>query len=175
MLQILQPDFFLQNVLQVSTIWLQVRNFHGLILDVDNTFVSRDAQLPSAFYGAWLAKLQAGGTRVILLSNNGGSRAQAIADATGIPVQTWAIKPFPAAFKQAGMLLGLPRKQILVVGDQLFTDILGAHLAGFKAALVKPLPGTDFILTHGMRTLEKFVFNYWRKTGVPTGWEEDSL
>ena len=175
MLQILQPDFFLQNLLQVSSTWLQVRNFQGLILDVDNTFVSRDAALPSVIYGEWLEKLQAGGIRVILLSNNGGSRAEGIAARAGVPVQTWAAKPLPSAFKQAGVSLGLPRAQILVIGDQLFTDILGAHLAGFKAALVKPLPGTDFLLTHGMRTLEKYVFQYWRKTGVPTSWEEDSL
>ena len=83
MLQILQPDFFLQNLLQVSSTWLQVRNFQGLILDVDNTFVSRDAALPSVFYGEWLEKLQAGGIRVILLSNNGGSRAEGIAARAG--------------------------------------------------------------------------------------------
>ena len=175
MLQILQPDYLLQSLVQLSGTWLQVRGFHGLILDVDNTFVSRDEQLPSVLHAIWLQKLQSSGIKVILLSNNGGFRVTSIAASASVPVQTWAGKPLPWRFKQAGRYLDLPQEKILVVGDQLFTDVLGAHWSGFKAAWVKPLPGRDFILTSWMRKLETMVFLFWHKTGVNSNCEEDSL
>jgi HAD superfamily phosphatase (TIGR01668 family) len=175
MLRILRPDYLLQNLAQLSSTWLLGRGFHGLILDVDNTFVSRDEQLPSVVYVQWLQKLQACGIKVVLLSNNGGIRVMSIATTVGVPVQTWAGKPLPLCFKQAVMHLNLARDEVLVVGDQLFTDVLGAHWGGFKVALVKPLPGKDFILTSWMRKLENKVFQSWRQTDINDNWEEASL
>jgi HAD superfamily phosphatase (TIGR01668 family) len=175
MLRILRPDYLLQNLAQLSSTWLLGQGFRGLILDVDNTFVSRDEQLPSAIYVQWIKKLQTCGIKIVLLSNNGGIRVMSIATAVAVPVQTWAGKPLPFCFKQAVKHLNLSREEVLVVGDQLFTDVLGAHWGGFKVALVKPLPGKDFIVTSWIRKLENKVFQSWRKTSIDDKREEDSL
>ncbi len=57
------------------------------------------------------------------------------------------------------------KRSTLVVGDQLFTDVLGAHLYGFRAAWIKPLPGKDFIVTSFMRCWEDVVVRQLQEAG----------
>lgn len=165
MLKILQPDYCFKNVLNISKVWLQTHDFLGIILDVDNTFVSRDALLPSEIYMSWLCQLQEAGIKVVLLSNNGGFRAMQINLAVKTQLFTWAGKPWPGAFEKAETFLNLPMSNILVVGDQIFTDVLGAHLKGLKVGLVNPLPGKDFWATTIMRHFEKIILRTWKENG----------
>ena len=73
----------------------------------------------------------------------------------GIPVVPNALKPLPFAFLRALRLLGTPRRATIVIGDQLFTDVLGAKLVGLRTLLTKPLVESDFPLTRVLRFLER--------------------
>ena len=68
-----------------------------------------------------------------------------------------ALKPLPFGFMRALKHLGLRRKQVAVVGDQLFTDVLGAKFLGLRTILTKPLVEKDFPLTRLLRFLERTI------------------
>lgn len=163
----LHPDFCFQSLTHLSPAWFS-RNFQGLILDVDNTLVSRREDVPRPEFLAWLQKLKKAQVRIVLVSNNGGRRGRILTDFLQLPLITWAAKPLPIGLRKAIQLLHLPQEKILVVGDQLFTDVLGAHNLGLKAAWVQPLDDADFIVTAGMRILEKKLRSRWQP---PNPWQ----
>ena len=89
----------------------------------------------------------------------------------------WAGKPFPRAYAGAIRLLGKSHKSlnvdavtqsaaVLAAGDQLFTDVLGAHWYNFPAAWLRPITRNDFIGTKVLRLLEKWVAWYLTKKEI---------
>lgn len=157
--KILQPDYNFMLLTEIRKEWLKRHNYKAIILDVDNTFLSRDKREPIKEHLTWLNGLVIEGYQIVLLSNNGGKRLAELENQIGLPIITWAAKPLPIAFWRAmnKFASDTPNENILVVGDQIFTDVLGAHLVGLKVAWVKPLDGSEFIVTNYMRRLEKLV------------------
>lgn len=158
MLDLLVPEYRFSSLTVLTPAWLRRNRYGGIILDLDNTFLRRDSLTPETEHLEWIRILESGGIAVVLVSNNGGRRVEEVRRLTGIPVVDWACKPLNRAFRKARALLpaGL---SLLVVGDQLFTDVLGAHLAGLPAALVPSLGSREFVFTRCMRRLEGVVIN----------------
>ena len=73
-----------------------------------------------------------------------------------------ARKPLPRGFRRAMNVLELRADEVVVIGDQLFTDVLGAKLAGLEVILVDPLVRHDPWNTRPLRWLERLVMR-----GVP--------
>lgn len=161
----LKPDGFAPTLCDVSLDALVEQGIRGVILDLDNTLVAFDEAAPRAEYAAWIAAALARGLRVVLLSNNFGPRARSIAGAVGIPCVPNALKPLPAAFGRALALLGTPKAQTIVIGDQLFTDMLGAKFLGLRCLLTEPLADRDFITTRILRFFERLVLAGMRRSG----------
>jgi len=69
-----------------------------------------------------------------------------------------ALKPLPFGFLRALRLLGTKRSETVVIGDQVFTDVLGAKLLGLRTVLTEPIVAHDFPLTRGLRFLERLVY-----------------
>jgi HAD superfamily phosphatase (TIGR01668 family) len=92
-----------------------------------------------------------------MLSNNFSERVRAIAGQLRIECIPSALKPLPTGFWRAKRALGLPSRQIAVVGDQLFTDVLGARLFGFYTILTEPIEPHDFALTRFFRFFERLL------------------
>jgi HAD superfamily hydrolase (TIGR01458 family) len=70
------------------------------------------------------------------LELNVGSWVEMLERASGVQA-VYIGKPFPYAFQLAMRSLGLSQGEVLVVGDRVSTDILGAKNAGLRSALVK--------------------------------------
>jgi HAD superfamily phosphatase (TIGR01668 family) len=131
--------------------------FRCVLLDVDNTVRSRDGQVVPDDVRAWLADVETAGVRVCLLSNNFHASAPVFARSLGLPIVTHAMKPLPFAYRVALRRMGARRRETLCIGDQLSTDIWGAHLAGIKAFLVDPLSKVDLAHTKVVRKVEERV------------------
>ena len=82
--------------------------------------------------------MRAAGIKVIIVSNNFKKRVSEFAAKYDLPYLYRAFKPLPKGYKQAMHYLHLPPKEIVVVGDQIFTDVLGANAAGMKSILLTP-------------------------------------
>jgi len=105
----------------------------------------------------WVRAARRLGFSVVLVSNNWSERVTKVGAHLGVPTVPRAMKPLPAAFLRALRVLGTPRRQTIVVGDQLLTDVLGAKLMGMRAILTEPLSEHGFITTRMMRVIERVV------------------
>jgi len=156
-LRFVTPDAVVDTVDQISAAWLTRWGVRGLVLDLDNTLVPWNTADVSVSVGVWVDDLAAAGIASCVLTNNYTRRATEVADRLKIPIIKAAFKPSPAAFRGALRVMSLPAAQVAVVGDQLFTDVLGGKLAGMRAILVEPLSAREFFTTKFVRWLERPV------------------
>ena len=149
------PDYQAESVYELTPEWFRERGFRGLILDIDNTLVSPHAPADETAI-AWTRHLKEAGLALAVLSNNSRQRAESFAAALDCPFVAEAGKPRPEGFMRAMEMLGTDRQSTLVIGDQLLTDVYGAHRAGLKCLLVDALdPAREQPFVRVKRLLEK--------------------
>jgi uncharacterized protein len=157
MLRWLVPRRYVPSATMIAPAQLASDGIRGVILDLDNTVVAWNARTPSPEAQAWVRRLLAEGVRVCIVSNNFSGRTQAIGDLLGVPVVAGAVKPIPWAFRRAMAIMGTPPARTALVGDQLFTDVLGGNILGLYTILVEPLSTQEFPTTRLVRRLERLV------------------
>ncbi len=106
------------------------------------------------------------GIRLCLVTNNYGPHVKDIARELGLPVVRAALKPLPVAFARCLRELQTNAPSALAIGDQLFTDVLGAKLLGMRAIYVRPIAQRSFITTRLLRLLERPLLAHLRRAGV---------
>ena len=161
----LTPGRYVASVLDLSARDLVAEGIRGVIVDLDNTVVAWEASEPSAEVARWVAALRAAGMGVCIVSNSLTSRARRVGAALGVPVVSWALKPAPWAFRRALRVLGTSPSQTVLVGDQLFTDILGGNWVGLRTVLVDPLSSREFPTTRLVRRLEALALRRLPRSG----------
>ncbi|MCQ2491348.1 MAG: YqeG family HAD IIIA-type phosphatase, partial [Ruminococcus sp.] len=110
----------------------------GLILDIDNTLADHNDPKPAEGVVEWIEQMKENGIRMIIVSNNFYLRVKLFSEVVGIDYVQQSKKPFQKGYKLAAMRLGLPKRSLAAVGDQIFTDVLGASL--FKIKMLYTLP-----------------------------------
>ena len=131
------PNGFYESVLDIRPEDLTRRGITLLLADLDNTLVPYKAPVPTE---RWREELEAGGVKLFLLSNSRKpGRPKRFADALGIDFIGHAGKPKRGGFLAAMERTGRTPAQTAIVGDQIFTDILGGTRAGVTTILVRPI------------------------------------
>jgi HAD superfamily phosphatase (TIGR01668 family) len=189
MLETLNPEYRFSSLVRITPEWMHRHHYRVLLADIDNTLLPRNSSIVPEAYINWLDRMQKQGIAVVLATNNGGKRTAAIKkqltdNGLRIPILTWAGKPFPRAYAEAIRLLEnhhtadpvdvkTRRSSVLAAGDQLFTDVLGAHWYNLPAAWLRPLSRNDFIGTKVLRFMEKWVSRYLEKKEILPEEDED--
>ena len=159
----LYPDFYLNNILDITIPFLKENNIKGLILDVDNTLIDFDKKLLEGAEN-WAQMLKENGIQLCILSNsNQKEKVEKVATNLQIPYFYFAKKPLKSGFKKAKEILGLENKQIAAVGDQIFTDVIGANRSHMISILVEPIGEKDIWITKVKRPLEKAIIQKGKK------------
>jgi HAD superfamily phosphatase (TIGR01668 family) len=161
----LRPDGHAASLIDVAVESLWKRGWRGIVLDLDNTCCPYHRPELADGVAAWVASALARGFRIVMVSNNFSERVAAAGTLLGVPTVANALKPLPFGYLRALHVLGTPRRQTVVIGDQVFTDVLGAKLVGVHSILTEPLVAHDFPLTRVLRFLERLV--YKRTPPVP--------
>lgn len=161
----LRPDGHAASLIDVAPGPLWERGWRGIVLDLDNTCCAYHRPELADGVAAWVAAALARGFRIVMVSNNFSERVAATGAMLGVETVPNALKPLPFGFLRALRLLGTGRRQTVVIGDQVFTDVLGAKLLGLGTVLTEPLVAHDFPLTRVLRLLERLV--YKRTPPVP--------
>ena len=131
-----------------------------VLIDRDNTCVPRDTKVAPAAVVAWLDRVRAAGIKLCMVSNNFHSgEVRASADELGMDVVDHAMKPAPFALKRAMQLMGATPQETVMVGDQVFTDLMAGNLAGVRTILVRPQACKDLWYTHVFRVFEKLALH----------------
>ena len=129
-----------------------------VLIDRDNTVVPRDTKQAPESALAWLDALRAAGIKVCMVSNNFHSReVEESARELGCEVVHHAMKPAPFAVRRALKLMGATADEAVLVGDQVFTDVMAGNLAGVRPILVNPQSTTDLWYTHIFRVFERAI------------------
>lgn len=157
MLKRLRPCAQMKRLDDISLSYLQEHGIRGLLIDVDNTLTEDNRLEVDSWAQQYLHKIQAAGIGVCLLSNNNSERVRPLIEQLGCRALPKAGKPSKTAYDKALSLLGLSRKEAAAVGDQLFTDILGANRAGIWSILVEPISKKEIMVVRIKRPLERLV------------------
>ena len=153
----LTPDLYMRSVRDIDLDALKARGIDTLLMDLDNTLLPRDSSVvPNEIVG-WATKLARCGFSVCLVSNNWHERVHEVAKDLGFALVSKAVKPLPFAFLRAINLMGSTRKRSAIVGDQMFTDVLGGKLLGVMTILVLPLSHSDLPHTLMLRRVERVL------------------
>jgi HAD superfamily phosphatase (TIGR01668 family) len=153
---VLEPDLMVDAVFDVSLGVLEKRQVRAVIVDLDDTLVASNTKHLATAYTQWVAALKEAGIPVLILSN--GTRKRVAYYTNLLAIKGFALtgKPF-FGFRRALKTLGSQPNETMMIGDQLFTDILGAKLVGMQSVLVKPLSSGLLLHTRFLRRLERFM------------------
>jgi HAD superfamily phosphatase (TIGR01668 family) len=152
------PDDYLSSVVRIEPASLVERGFSIVLLDIDNTLVPRDTHRLPDEVKRWVVRLGECGLRVCLLSNNWHRVVFDYADELGLPVVYKAMKPLPFAYWHALRKLDRQKgERVVCVGDQIVTDVWGAHALGLSVILVEPQATKDLWYTLLFRRFERLL------------------
>ncbi len=142
------------------------RGYRGLIFDIDNTIVHHGADAtPQA--EELFRRLHSMGFQTLLLTNNDQPRVERFLKNIDSLYICDAGKPAVESYHRALALLQLPPEQAICIGDQVFTDILGANRAGLDSILVDFIRLPEERRIGKKRYLEKLILAFWRLSGRP--------
>ncbi|OUQ75687.1 YqeG family HAD IIIA-type phosphatase [Flavonifractor sp. An100] len=128
------------SVTEIQPKQLARRGIKLVLADLDNTLVPYKVPEPTPEIVAWKQELEAEGIQLFLLSNSRKpGRAQHFAQTLGIPFQGHSGKPKRSGYLRAMERMGCTPEQTVMVGDQIFTDTLGANRSGVVPLLVRPI------------------------------------
>ncbi|MBR3120210.1 YqeG family HAD IIIA-type phosphatase [Oceanobacillus profundus] len=165
------PNEHVKSVFDIQPEILKRKGIKGIITDLDNTLVAWDVKNATPEIIQWFKLMKDHDIKVTIISNNNQERVQVFSEPLETPFVYSARKPLGRAFKTVAKEMGLKREEIVVVGDQILTDVLGGNFAGFYTILVVPIVQTDGKITRINRKIERRILNYMRRKGK-ISWEE---
>lgn len=160
-----RPDFFLEKVYDVTVEGLRKHGIKVVFVDLDNTLIAWNNPDGTPEMRQWLHDLRDAGVPVVVVSNNKYERVKRAVEKFGIEFEAFALKPFTFGIDRAKKKFDVKPSEIVMIGDQLMTDIRAAKRAGLRSVLVKPLVQTDSINTkinrwRERRTMKRLVAQY---------------
>ena len=151
---ILYPNKYFKKVEEITIDFLQKNKLKALILDVDNTLIDYNRKMSSEVK-QWAKDLRGQGMKLYILSNtNQKEKVEEVANKIGVPYINLAKKPLKSGFLKVQKELGEKPENIGVVGDQIFTDVIGGNRSEMFTILVDPVTPKDYWYTAWKRPLE---------------------
>lgn len=167
------PSEFVRSVFHITPEMLKDKGIKAIITDLDNTLVEWDRPDATPKLIEWFASIRAAGIQVTIVSNNNELRVKSFADPLGIPFIFKARKPLGKAFNRAVSIMSVKREEVVVIGDQLLTDVFGGNRQKLHTILVIPVAKSDGFVTKFNRMVERRIFKYLDRKGQVT-WEEEA-
>ena len=159
MKHLLLPRMYVESIYHIDLEKLRARGIDTIISDLDNTLVPWVETQVNPELKTWLENLKAQGFKVCLVSNALERRIAHFRAELNVPGLSRANKPSRKAFRQALALLGSRPETTAMIGDQIFTDVLGGNRLGLFTILVVPLCDRDFFTTRIVRIFERWILS----------------
>lgn len=169
MQHILLPALYVESIYHIDLKKLKDRGIDTIITDLDNTLVPWVENKVNQELMDWLEALRQEGFKVCLVSNAVEKRIASFRAQMNLPGLSKARKPMRRAFLQALDMLGSTPQSTAMIGDQIFTDILGGNRLGLYTVLVVPLSKQEFIGTKIVRIFERWLLRHL----VPEGMKQE--
>lgn len=154
---IFYPKGYFKKVSEISLEYLKANNIKALILDVDNTLIDYYKNISENTI-KWANELKHNGIKMCILSNsNKKEKVRDVAQKLELEYIYFGMKPLKRGFKKAKQMLDLDNSEIAVVGDQIFTDVIGANRMKMYSILVEPIEEKDILVTLIKRPIENYI------------------
>ncbi len=152
------PKIIVNAATDLTPEFLRQRNIQLLMMDFDNTIVPYTTNIPTAEMELWLKMMAASDIQICVVSNSKRDRVKIFCQQYGVDCITRAKKPFPKGIRECLEKYSIPAEHCALVGDQIYTDTLGANGCGVTSILVKAIHNHNFWLK-ARHVLEKpFIF-----------------
>ena len=161
----LKPDIYQQNIFNINYKKLKKEGITCLIFDLDNTLGLLEQKRCPKKTKELIEKLKED-FQVIIISNNLRKRIQVYKKQLGIDAVSLALKPFTFGLRRIKKNYNLNKKEMIMIGDQLVTDILSAKIFHIKSVLVEPLGKKDLKITNLNRKIEEKIVDKYTRKGV---------
>lgn len=132
-----------RRITDIDIDFLKNNNIETLLLDVDNTLSTHHGTVLVDGLTDWLKLMQDNGITLVVVSNSKHWRIEPFAGKIGLPFVSLACKPLPNGYRKAVKMMDANKKTTAIIGDQIFTDVLGANLYGIRSLLVRPVKLED--------------------------------
>jgi HAD superfamily phosphatase (TIGR01668 family) len=165
------PAQHVKSVFEITPQELKEKGIKGIITDLDNTLVEWDRPEATPALIEWFKGMQEVGILVTVVSNNKLKRVKMFSDPLGINYIYDARKPMRRAFRRALKDMKLQKEEVVVIGDQLLTDVLGGNRLGLHTILVVPVAQTDGFVTKFNRRVERRILSWMKRKGM-INWED---
>lgn len=156
-MNIFYPDYTFDSILDITLDFLNANKINTLLLDVDNTLTTHNHPQPISGALEWIEEMQVNGIGLIIVSNNTADRVTKFANLLKLDFVASSQKPLSTGIRQAINQVAKHKQNVAMVGDQLFTDILGGNLYGCKSILVKPIELEQHTFFKVKRKIEGFL------------------
>lgn len=164
MLKRLTPDLYVKRIYNIPLKYLKQNNIKGIVIDLDNTIAPWNSDQIDKEFSNWLHLVKDNEIQIVLVSNNTKERVGGFSQLIDVPYIASATKPLRAAFIRAMGMMKIQKDQTVVIGDQIFTDILGGNMVGLHTILVEPMASKEFIGTKVLRAMERLVLSHLSMT-----------
>lgn len=151
-----KPTYKIDKVSDIPFVLLERDNIKGIMFDVDNTLTTMGKGITKD-NEKWIKEAKELGYNICLVSNTLNiKKVKKIMNDLEVNGLYFARKPGTTGIAKALEIMGLKKEEVILVGDQLFTDIWGANRFGIKSILVNPISKKE-----GPATLIKRPFERW--------------
>ncbi|MEG1142028.1 MAG: YqeG family HAD IIIA-type phosphatase [Clostridia bacterium] len=163
-MSILYPDYYFKKVTDIPIKLYIKERITTIVFDLDNTLVSNKYILTKELK-EYIKEIKKNNIDIYILSNTPfNKKIQKISKNLSINYINKALKPWPIGFNKLKKLYKIDNEKTVMIGDQIFTDVLGGNINKFKTILIDPIDRKEFILTRIKRPLERIIIkNYLKK------------
>lgn len=153
------PNYYFNSAFSIDYQYFFDKGYRAIIYDIDNTLVNHDAPCDNRTEEL-INKLKIIGYKVFIISNNYEKRVSSFAE--NIPIDKYyyrSFKPSKNKFMDLSKEYNIDIDKFLVIGDQLFTDILGGSNAHMATILVNPI-GKEILLKIKLKRVLESMFKF---------------
>ena len=128
-----------QNVFEIPASFYKKLGVKTLLLDLDNTLDPYTVSEPSERTKDWAKAMMEEGLDIYILSNNSGKRVGKYAGLLGVKARYFMKKPFSGPLKRFLTEMNYKKEEVILIGDQIQTDVKAGNGAGIRVILTEPL------------------------------------
>ena len=166
------PFAHAQSIYEIDPEFFKKNGVKTLFIDLDNTLDSYKARVPQERTINFVNKIKETGVIPVIISNNRPERVSGYAEALGIEFLASARKPFSKRIKKELAKRNLTNEEVMLVGDQMMTDVQAARGAKIRVVLTEKIVKEDQWTTHINRIFDRPIRRYHRKRGNLKDWRD---
>ncbi|MBA5271846.1 YqeG family HAD IIIA-type phosphatase [Enterococcus hirae] len=165
-----KPTWMVDAIYKITPAQLKNLGIKAVLTDLDNTLIAWNNPDGTEELLDWILEMRNAGIPVVVVSNNSSERIARAIDKFELTYVARALKPLAVGMNRAKKMLNLSDDEIVMIGDQIMTDIRAANRSGIRSILVKPIIETDSWKTRFNRFWERKIMAYLLAHNPDMGW-----